>query len=57
MDLSKYQDYLNKLEVILTTEDPVLRNKLIDQLIKTKAYAKTNDSRGTRQARRKGSRA
>jgi hypothetical protein len=46
MDLSKYQDYLNKLEVILTTEDPVLRNKLIDQLIKDKAYESTKQTNG-----------
>jgi hypothetical protein len=46
MDLSKYQDYLNKLEVILTTEDPVLRNKLIDRLTKRKAYGSTKKTNG-----------
>lgn len=42
MNLKKYQNYLTKLEVILTTEDSVLRNKLVDELTKTKAYERTN---------------
>jgi hypothetical protein len=38
MNLKYYENYITQLEVILTTEDSVLRNKLVDQLINSKAY-------------------